>query len=139
MLFFLAFHFSLSLTPNCRNWSPNYSVLVFIAFIHRNNSGLTNLQRLSHAVFHVLYICRPRLQDGGTPLLLSVLTLESDSRPGKGLHRQSNLPQSLHRPWLLQIFISNYTVQLQCLQCAPGSRVTEKAIFSALIVGLAGL
>jgi hypothetical protein len=28
MLFFLAFHFSLSLTPNCRNWSPNYSVLV---------------------------------------------------------------------------------------------------------------
>jgi hypothetical protein len=25
----LAFHFSLSLTPNCRNWSPNYSVLVF--------------------------------------------------------------------------------------------------------------
>jgi hypothetical protein len=28
MLFFLAFYFSLSLTPNCRNWSPNYSVLV---------------------------------------------------------------------------------------------------------------
>jgi hypothetical protein len=28
MLFFLAFHFSLSLTPNYRNWSPNYSVLV---------------------------------------------------------------------------------------------------------------
>jgi hypothetical protein len=26
----LAFHFSLSLTPNCRNWSPNYSVLVLI-------------------------------------------------------------------------------------------------------------
>jgi hypothetical protein len=26
----LAFHFSLSLTPNCRNWSPNYSVLVFL-------------------------------------------------------------------------------------------------------------
>jgi hypothetical protein len=25
----LAFHFSLSLTSNCRNWSPNYSVLVF--------------------------------------------------------------------------------------------------------------
>jgi hypothetical protein len=24
----LAFHFSLSLTPNCRNWSPNYLVLV---------------------------------------------------------------------------------------------------------------
>jgi hypothetical protein len=32
MLFFLAFHFSLSLTPNCRNWSPNYSVLVFIMY-----------------------------------------------------------------------------------------------------------
>jgi hypothetical protein len=31
MLFFLAFHFSLSLTPNCRNWSPNYSVLVYLA------------------------------------------------------------------------------------------------------------
>jgi hypothetical protein len=30
MLFFLAFHFSLSLTPNCRNWSPNYSVLVCV-------------------------------------------------------------------------------------------------------------
>jgi hypothetical protein len=30
MLFFLAFHFSLSLTPNCRNWSPNYSVLVLL-------------------------------------------------------------------------------------------------------------
>jgi hypothetical protein len=29
MVFFLAFHFSLSLTPNCRNWSPNYSVLVY--------------------------------------------------------------------------------------------------------------
>jgi hypothetical protein len=26
----LAFHFSLSLTPNCRNWSPNYSVLVIL-------------------------------------------------------------------------------------------------------------
>jgi hypothetical protein len=31
MLFFLAFHFSLSLTPNCRNWSPNYSVLVLFS------------------------------------------------------------------------------------------------------------
>jgi hypothetical protein len=28
----LAFNFSLSLTPNCRNWSPNYSVLVLPAF-----------------------------------------------------------------------------------------------------------
>jgi hypothetical protein len=34
MLFFLAFHFSLSLTPNCRNWSPNYSVLVLVATIN---------------------------------------------------------------------------------------------------------
>jgi hypothetical protein len=32
MLFFFAFHFSLYLTPNCRNWSPNYSVLVFTVF-----------------------------------------------------------------------------------------------------------
>jgi hypothetical protein len=32
MLFFLAFHFSLALTPNCRNWSPNYSVLVLASF-----------------------------------------------------------------------------------------------------------
>jgi hypothetical protein len=31
MLFFFAFHFSLSLTPNCRNWSPNYSVLVLVS------------------------------------------------------------------------------------------------------------
>jgi hypothetical protein len=35
-------------------------------------------------------------------------------------------------------FLSNYTVQLQCLQRALGRRVTEKVIFSALIVGRAG-
>jgi hypothetical protein len=51
---------------------------------------VTNLQRLYHAVFHVLR--GPRPQDAGTPLLSSVLTSESDSGPGKGLHRQSNLP-----------------------------------------------
>jgi hypothetical protein len=37
MLFFLAFHFSLSLTPNCRNWSPNYSVLVLLDRAQRND------------------------------------------------------------------------------------------------------
>jgi hypothetical protein len=30
MLLLLAFHFSLSLNPNCRNRSPNYSVLVVL-------------------------------------------------------------------------------------------------------------
>jgi hypothetical protein len=34
-------------------------------------------------------------------------------------------------------FLSNNTVQLHCLKRAPGRRVTEKANFSTLIVGLA--
>jgi hypothetical protein len=40
-----------------------------------------------------------------------------------GLHRQSNLksPQTT----CYCHFLSNYTVQLQCLQRAPGHRVTE--------------
>jgi hypothetical protein len=29
----LSLHFSLSLHPNCQNWSPNYSVLVFYQVI----------------------------------------------------------------------------------------------------------
>jgi hypothetical protein len=40
---------------------------------------------------------------------------------------------------LLLQFLSDYAVQLQCLQRAPrGRRVTEKSNFSTLIVGLAG-
>jgi hypothetical protein len=39
----LAFHFSLSLTPNYRNWSPNYSVLVFLIFsFHCFESAIVN-------------------------------------------------------------------------------------------------
>jgi hypothetical protein len=30
VVFILAYYFSLSLHPKCRNWSPNYSVFVFI-------------------------------------------------------------------------------------------------------------
>jgi hypothetical protein len=43
MLFFLAFHFSISLTPNCRNWSPNYSVLVFVAL--RSHGFIRSMQK----------------------------------------------------------------------------------------------
>jgi hypothetical protein len=59
-----------------------------------------------------------------------------DPATNPGLHRQSNLPQSLHRPWLLQSLLSNYTVQLQCLRRAATCRVTGKAGFFSLIVGL---
>jgi hypothetical protein len=45
---------------------------------------------------------------------------------------------SLHRLLANPIFLSNYTVELQCLQRAPGRRVTEKSHFSTLNVGLAG-
>jgi hypothetical protein len=52
--------------------------------------------------------------------------LDFKVRPGdpatnSGLHRQSNLPRSLHRPWLLQSFY-------RTIQC--------KTIFSAQIVSL---
>jgi hypothetical protein len=56
------------------------------------------------------------------------LTLKSD--PGQ----ESNLKGLL----ATANFLSNYTVQLQCLQRAPGRRVTEKSHFSTLNVGLAG-
>jgi hypothetical protein len=46
MLFFLAFHFSISLTPNCRNWSPNYSVLVLLNKASRKvRSGQVSLDK----------------------------------------------------------------------------------------------
>jgi hypothetical protein len=110
----------------CKYNTPSNSGNVYffsLAFIFWNNSGLTNLQRLSHALFHVLR--GPRPQDGGAPLPSAVLTSEFDQGPGKGLHmhRQSNLPPSLHRPWMLQ---SLYPT-IQCLQRAPGRSVTEKS------------
>jgi hypothetical protein len=49
MLFFLAFHFSLSLTPNCRNWSPNYSVIVLYAFKTAEDHG--TMKRYWHLCF----------------------------------------------------------------------------------------
>jgi hypothetical protein len=106
----------------------------FIAFILRNNSRLTNLRRFSQAEFHVLR--GPRPQDAGTPSLLVVLTSEFNPGPVKGLHQQSNLCQTKSPQTLSAAkFLSNYTVQLQCLQRAPGCRVTEKANISTLIVG----
>jgi hypothetical protein len=80
---------------------------------------VTNLGRLFHAVFQVQR--KPRPQDAGTPSLSSVLTSESDSGPGKGLHRQSNLPRSLHR---LQIQL--YSAIAVVATC-PRMRVTEKS------------
>jgi hypothetical protein len=50
----------------------------------------------------------------------------------------SSQPQSLNRLLATAKKLSNYTVQLQCLQRAPGRRVTEKSYFSTLIIGLAG-
>jgi hypothetical protein len=77
----------------------------------------------------------------GTPSLSTVFDLKAD--PG---HRVSLITRvntdsptsSLHRLLATAIFLSNYTVQLQCLQRAPGCRVTEKCHFSTLNVGLAG-
>jgi hypothetical protein len=85
--------------------------MCFYAFILWNNSGVTNLQILYHAVFHILI--GPRPQDAGTPLLSSVLTSESDSGPGKGLHRQSNLPRCLHRLFATAKKM-NYFYNLNC-------------------------
>jgi hypothetical protein len=54
----LAFHFSLSLHPNCRNWSPNYSVLVFNVIYTYYMKELFHLATLLSAfgnpVFHLL-------------------------------------------------------------------------------------
>jgi hypothetical protein len=125
-----------------KTWNTAFKVqpkLVIVSFLAHLFFGITqdvtNLQRLYHAVFHALR--GPSPQDAGTPLLSSVFTSDSDSGPVKGLHRQSNLPWSLHRLLATAIFLSNYTVQLQCLQCAPWRRVTEKSNFSTLNIGLA--
>jgi hypothetical protein len=68
----------------------------------------------------------------GTPSLLTVfLTFKVSPRTGVQ-------PQSLNRLLATAKKLSNYTVQLQCLQHAPGGRVTEKSHFSTLNVGLAG-
>jgi hypothetical protein len=73
----------------------------------------------------------PRPQDAGHLRFRLFLTLKSD--PGQ----ESNLKVSTDY-MLLQFFLSNYTVQLQCLQRAPGRRVTEKSQFSTLNGGPAG-
>jgi hypothetical protein len=87
---------------------------------------VTNLQRRFHALFYTLR--GPRPQDAGFPWLLSVLTSESDSEPGKCLHQQSNLPGCINRPWLLQFFLSNYIVKLIAVfATSPRGRVTEKS------------
>jgi hypothetical protein len=69
----------------------------------------------------------------GTPSLSTVFDFKV--RPGTpGL---TNNP-GLHRLLATVIFLSNYTVQLQCLQRAPERRDTEKSHFSTLNLGLAG-
>jgi hypothetical protein len=73
----------------------------------------------------------PRPQDVGHLCFRLFLTLKSD--PGQ----ESSLKVSSEY-LLVQFFLSNYTVQLQCLQRAPGRRVTEKRHFSTLNAGLAG-
>jgi hypothetical protein len=123
------FSVQLNKSPCC---CPPFPESVFFL----NNLGLTNLWRLSRALFHV--VRRPRPQDAGTPLLLAVFTSELDPRPGEGLHWQINRPQSLHRPWLLQSF--NLTVQCNCNACnvPPDAGIQKRANFSTIIVGLSG-
>jgi hypothetical protein len=67
----------------------------------------------------------------GAPLLLTAFDFKV--RPGTGVQ-----PQIFNRLLATASFFSIYTVQLQCLQRAPGHRVTEKSHFSTLNVGLAG-
>jgi hypothetical protein len=91
---------------------------MFNAFIFWNNSGCDKLTKTFnfHAVSHVLR--RPRPQDAGTPSFLAVFTSESDSGPGKGLHRQSDLPQSLHRLFATAIFfIQLYSAIAMLARC----------------------
>jgi hypothetical protein len=76
-----------------------------------------------------------RLDATSSHLVINRKPTEPGLTNNQGQHRQSNLksPDYLR----LQFFLSNYTVQLQCLQHAPGRRVTEKSHFSTLNVGLA--
>jgi hypothetical protein len=66
----------------------------------------------------------------------SILSFETINK--LKLSFECGIPRSLHRLLATAIFVSNYTVQLQCLQRVPGHRVTEKCHFSTLNVGLAG-
>jgi hypothetical protein len=70
----------------------------------------------------------------GTPSLLTVLTLKSDpgNKPGSA---QTVQPQVSTDYLLLKKKLSHYTVQIQCLQLAPGRRVTETSHLSTLNVG----
>jgi hypothetical protein len=54
-LFFLEFHFSLSLHPNCRNWSLNYSVLILFANAERENSEHEMMHLNMEIIFLVNY------------------------------------------------------------------------------------
>jgi hypothetical protein len=75
------------------------------------------------------------------PSLSTVFDLKADPGHRVWLITRVNTDSptsSLHRLLATAIFLSNYTVQLQCLQRAPGRRVTEKCHFSTLNVGLAG-
>jgi hypothetical protein len=98
---------------------------------------VTNLQRLFHAIFHVLR--GPKPQDVEAPLLSSVLTSKSDSGPCKGLHRQSNLPRSLHRLLTTAIFLTHFIISIAVLEnLPPDAGLQKRATFSTLNVGLAG-
>jgi hypothetical protein len=92
---------------------------------------MTNLQRLSNSVFPVLR--GPRPHDAGTPSFC-LFWLQS---PTRDLARVCT--DSLTLPEVsTELGYCNCSIQLHCLQRAPRRRVTEKANFSALIVGLAG-
>jgi hypothetical protein len=78
---------------------------------------VTNLRRLYHEVFHVLR--GPRPQDAGKPSLSSVFYFRV--RLGTWQGSAPTVQPPLKYPTLLAtaIFLSSYTVQLQCLQRAP--------------------
>jgi hypothetical protein len=101
-----------------RTLQHQQSVTFFMVFILWNKSGVTNLQIIFHALFHVLR--GPWSQDTGTPLLASVL-LQSQIRDLASVCTDS--PTSPTALTYLSIWkmLSIYTVQLQCLQRAPNA------------------
>jgi hypothetical protein len=112
--------------------------MIFIFFRHMYPSILSFKTINKLKLFFECGIPRP--QDVGH-LCFRLFWLEG--RPG---HRVSLITRvntdsptsSLHRLLATAIFLSNFTVQLQCLQRASRRRVTEKSHFSTLNVGLAG-
>jgi hypothetical protein len=62
-----------------------------------------------------------------------------NSGPGKGLHRQSNLPQSLHRLLATVKNLTHYIISIAVLEnVPPDTGLQNRDIFSTLNIGLAG-